>query len=169
MSHRLALLLLLLLGSPVLAAEVTGSLRAGLGVGVASGFNEPSLLSAGVRGQLGALLSGEHAVFGVARLQPLSDLRLRDQALSFSLGVGYERRFALYQGWRPTLGVTVGVGAAELCAQDVCNMRGPAAGLDLGLHRLLGERAHLVLSAELLTVVGAGVVEGTLLLPTAWA
>jgi hypothetical protein len=161
--------LLCLLPFPALAAEVTGNLRLGLGVGIAADFNESSLFSAGVRGQAGGLFSGEHAVFGVARLQPLADLRLRDTTLALTLGVGYERRFAAYQGWRPTLGVTVGYGGAELCQQDVCGLSGPSAGLDLGLHRMIGERAHFIFSGELLTLVGAGTLDGTLLLPSLWA
>ena len=168
MFHRLAAALLLL-SSPALAADLTGSLRAGLGVGFASEFDEELLFTAGLRGQLGAVLGGEHAFFGVARLQPLADTGLHDTALGLSLGVGYERRFDVYQGWRPTLGITVGAGDAELCKSDVCGLSGPVAGLDLGVHRMLGRRSHLILSAELLTLVGTGTNTGTLLLPSVWA
>ncbi len=169
MSPRHLAAALVLLSSPALAAELTGGLRAGLGVGIASDYDDTFLFSAGLRGQLGALFSGEHAFFGVARLQPLATTGLDDTALSYSLGVGYERRFPLHRGWRPTLGVTVGVGGAGLCKGDVCNMGGPAAGLDLGVHRMLGRRTHLSFSAELLTVVDPGEPTGTLLLPSLWA
>ena len=168
MSYRLAAALVLL-SSPVLAAELTGGLRLGLGAGTASDFGEDFLLSAGVRGQLGAVFTDGHTFFGVARLQPLTDVGLDDKVLSYSVGVGYERRFELNDGWRPTLGVTVGAGGAGLCNSEFCDMFGPAAGLDLGLHRMLGERTHLSFSAELLTIVGSGDLEGTLLLPSLWA
>lgn len=169
MSPRPFALLCLLLSSSPLAAELTGGLRAGLGVGTAADFGEDFLLSAGVRAQLGAVYSGEHVYFGVARLQPLADPQLRDPVVGYSVGVGYERRFELHEGWRPTLGVTVGVGGAGFCNSEICHPFGPAAGLDLGLHHMLGERTHLSFSAELLTVVSAREGEGSMLLPSLWA
>jgi hypothetical protein len=125
MSPRHLAAALALLSSPAFAAELTGGLRAGLGAGTASDFGESFLLSAGLRGQLGAVFPAGHAVFAVARLQPLTDLGLDDMVLSYSVGVGYERRFSLNDGWRPTLGVTVGAGGAGCATASCATCSGP--------------------------------------------
>jgi hypothetical protein len=170
MRRPLAAALVLLCSSPVLAAELAGSLRLGAGMGVAPDRNEELLLTGAARGQLGAVLEGMHGVYAAARVQPLRDLRLGSEGVAYLVGASYERRFALYQGWRPTLGLTVGLsGATELCQGDSCGESGPAAGFELGVQRMLGRRSHFALSAELMTQVSTGTNEGTLLLPTLWA
>jgi hypothetical protein len=166
---RALVLLALLSASPALAAELAGSLKLGVGMGIAPDRDDSLLLSAGARAQLGATFGPGHAVFAVGRLQPLADPALDEANLAYLVGVAYERRFALYEQWRPTLGFTLGIGGTNRCEADVCNEGGPAAAFELGVQRMLGRSVHLSLSAELLTQVNTGVIEGTLLLPTLWA
>jgi hypothetical protein len=168
MLRQLALLLCLS-ASPALATELAGSLKLGVGMGIAPDRDDSLLLSAGARAQLGATFGPGHAVFAVGRLQPLADPALDEVNLGYLVGVAYERRFALYEQWRPTLGFTLGIGGTNRCEADVCNEGGPAAAFELGVQRMLGRSVHLSLSAELLTQVNTGVIEGTLLLPTLWA